>query len=471
MNTEFASNLFEELRQYHENQGKTFPPALLQVANVASLPGIVGASIGLPDIHSGYGFAIGNTAAFDTENEEAIVSPGGVGFDINCGVRMLRTNLNVSSLTEITKEALCDALFDTIPVGVGTKGPINLTGTEINEMIERGMPWAVERGYAWPEDLKVTEQNGSIPGAIAVKVSAKARGRAGQLGTLGSGNHYVEVQAVEEIHDAESARAMGINEIGQICIMIHCGSRGFGHQIASDFVASMQESALISELNDPQLACMPISSPQGQAYLSSMAAAANFAFVNRSVIAKQVRSAFESIFGGSAREMDMFQVYDVAHNIATVEEHEICGDGEKGKQKRRLLVHRKGSTRAFPPGHPDLPEAYQICGQPVLVGGSMGTCSYVLTGTHEAMRQTFGSTCHGAGRAVSRSSSRKVLSSQEVFNDLAGKGISIRVASHASIAEEAPGAYKDVNQVVEICHSMNLSRKCFKLVPIAVIKG
>lgn len=465
MNKEFATNLFEELRQFHENQGKTFPPALLQVANVASLPGIVEASVGLPDIHSGYGFAIGNMAAFDVEKEESIVSPGGVGFDINCGVRMLRTNLNISDLSAEMKETLCGALFNTIPVGVGTKGPIELKGAEINEMIEKGMPWAVERGYAWPEDLQVTEQKGTIPGAVAVKVSAKARGRAGQLGTLGSGNHYVEVQAVEEIYDSESAAAMGIKEIGQLCVMIHCGSRGFGHQIASEFVMSMQESPQFQELNDPQLACMPISSPQGQAYLSSMAAAANFAFVNRSVIAKQVRSAFETVFQKDAREMDMYQVYDVAHNIATVEDHEVCGE------KRKLLVHRKGSTRAFPPGHPDLPEIYQKCGQPVLVGGSMGTCSYVMTGTHDAMKKTFGSTCHGAGRAVSRSSSRKVLPSAEVFEDLKAKGISIRVASPDSIAEEAPGAYKDVNKVVEVCHAMNLSRKAFKLVPIAVIKG
>lgn len=465
MNKEFAANLFEELRQFHENQGKTFPPALLQVANVASLPGIVEASVGLPDIHSGYGFAIGNVAAFNVSREESIVSPGGVGFDINCGVRMLRSNLNISGLSPEQKELLCDALFNTIPVGVGTKGPIELKGSEINEMIEKGMPWAVERGYAWPEDLHVTEQKGTIPGAIAAKVSAKARGRAGQLGTLGSGNHYVEVQAVEEIYDLEAARAMGITEIGQLCVMIHCGSRGFGHQIASDFVMSMQESPLFQGLNDPQLACMPITSPQGQAYLSSMAAAANFAFVNRSVIAKQVRSAFESVFQKSSREMDMHQVYDVAHNIATVEEHQVGGE------KCQLLVHRKGSTRAFPPGHPDLPEIYQKCGQPVLVGGSMGTCSYVLTGTHDAMKLSFGSTCHGAGRAVSRSSSRKTLPSEEVFADLKSKGISIRVASPGSIAEEAPGAYKDVNQIVEICHAMNLSKKVFKLVPIAVIKG
>jgi len=467
MNSEFAENLFEELRQFYENQGKTFPPALLQVANVASLPGIVGASIGLPDIHSGYGFAIGNTAAFDVDDVEAIVSPGGVGFDINCGVRMLRSNLNLSQLTREMKEALCDALFNTIPVGVGTKSSvISLKGAEINEMIEIGMPWAVERGFAWPEDLLVTEQRGSIPGARANIISAKARGRAGQLGTLGSGNHYVEVQAVEEIYDFEAARAMGITEIGQICVMIHCGSRGFGHQIASDFVISMQDSPLFAELNDPQLACMPISSPQGQAYLSSMAAAANFAFVNRSVIAGQVRAAFESVFvGRSARDLDMHQVYDVAHNIATIEEHVV------GDETRRLLVHRKGSTRAFPPGHADLPDFYKTCGQPVLVGGSMGTCSYVLTGTHEAMKLSFGSTCHGAGRAVSRSSSRKVLSSQEVLDDLSSKGISIRVASPESIAEEAPGAYKDVNKVVEVCHSMKLSRKAFKLLPIAVIKG
>lgn len=465
MNQEFAANLFEEVRQFHGNQGKTFPPALLQVANVASLPGIVDASIGLPDIHSGYGFAIGNVAAFDIEKDESIVSPGGVGFDINCGVRMLRTNMNIADLTPELKETLCDALFNTIPVGVGTKSPINLTGKEINEVIEQGMPWAVARGYAWPEDLQVTEQKGKVDGAIALKVSAKARGRAGQLGTLGSGNHYVEVQAVEEIYDAESSAAMGITQIGQLCVMIHCGSRGFGHQIASDFVMSMQESACSQGLNDPQLACMPISSPQGQAYLSGMAAAANFAFVNRTVIASLVRSAFESVFGKGARDMDMHQVYDVAHNIATVEEHQVNG------KARKLLVHRKGSTRAFPPGHPDLPEIYQKCGQPVLVGGSMGTCSHVLTGTHDAMKLSFGSTCHGAGRAISRSSSRKGLPSEDVFADLKVKGISIRVASPDSIAEEAPAAYKDVNQVVDICHSMNLSKKAFKLVPIAVIKG
>lgn len=467
MNKEFSEYLFKELEQFLTNKGTSFPPALLQIANVASLPGIVSASIGLPDIHSGYGFAIGNIAAFDVENDESIVSPGGVGFDINCGVRMLRSNLNMSdfAVNPDLKEQLCDELFKSIPVGVGCRSEINLSGTEVNQMIEQGMSWAVEKGLAWPEDLDVTEQKGSIPGAVAVKVSAKARGRAGQLGTLGSGNHYVEVQAVEEIYDEEAARAMGITSIGQICVMIHCGSRGFGHQIASDFVNLMQDSPNIRDLNDPQLACMPIKSPEGQAYLSSMAAAANFAFVNRSAIAKEVRSSFEKVFLKSAREMDMHQVYDVAHNIATVEDHVVNGES------KRVLVHRKGSTRAFPPGHPDLPDKYKICGQPVLVGGSMGTCSYVLTGTQGAMEQTFGSTCHGAGRAASRSSAKKSIPAAQVLAALADKNISIRVASPQSIAEEAPESYKDVNTVIDICHSMGISKKAFKLVPVAVIKG
>lgn len=459
--------LLEELKQFHESSGKTFPPALLQVANVASLPGIVGASVGLPDIHSGYGFAIGNTAAFDVSDPEAIVSPGGVGFDINCGVRMLRSNLREEDLTPELKEALCDALFEAIPVGVGCKGknPINRS-QDIDEMIVRGMPWAVERGLAWPEDVPVTERGGCMPGAVAEKASRKARGRAAQLGTLGSGNHYVEVQSVEEIFDAEAAGAMGITGRGQLCIMIHCGSRGFGHQVASDFVNVMTEAGQTATLNDAQLACMPISSPEGQNYLAAMAAAANFAFVNRSAIAMLVRGAFEKVFGKSARELDMHQVYDVAHNIASLEEHEV----EPGV-KKQVLVHRKGSTRAFPPGHPDLPPAYQQCGQPVLIGGSMGTFSYVMTGQPAAMQSSFGSTCHGAGRAKSRSCCRRTLPGEQVLQSLADKGISIRVASPELISEEAPESYKDVVEVVEVCHVMGLSKKAVKLRPIAVIKG
>lgn len=403
-------------------------------------------------------------AAFDVDDPEAVVSPGGVGFDINCGVRMLRTNLRMEDLVP-HKEQLCDELFSRIPVGVGTRGGITLTTTEVADLAERGMEWAVERGYAWPEDVSATEQRGTIPGASSARISARARGRATQLGTLGSGNHYVEVQVVDEIYDEAAATAMGVTAPGQICVMIHCGSRGFGHQIATDFVNEMQQVDSTEQLNDPQLACMPIASPSGQAYLTAMAAAANFAFVNRSAIATHIRDAFSAVFGRSPRELDMHQVYDVAHNIATVEQHLV--DGEP----RRLLVHRKGSTRAFPPGHPDLPAVYQSCGQPVLIGGSMGTCSYVMTGTVEAMALSFGSTCHGAGRALSRSSCRRKLPAEQVLADLATKGISIRVASPESIAEEAPESYKDVMQVVDVCHQVGLSRKAFRLRPVAVIKG
>lgn len=458
----FARNLFDELRQFLDSAGTSFPPALLQVANVASLPGIVDASVGLPDIHSGYGFAIGNMAAFDLDNPEAIVSPGGVGFDINCGVRMLRTNLTTQDL-EAVKEQLCDELFSLIPVGVGTKSHLAIPGTAMNALMERGMPWAVENGLAWPEDVGVTERGGFLPGANARKISNKARGRSNQLGTLGSGNHYVEVQAVEEIFDADAAKAMGITKRGQVCIMIHCGSRGFGHQIASDYVNQMLEMS--QSLNDPQLACVPAGSPLGKEYLSCMAAAANFAFVNRSAIATQVRTAFERVLGRSARELNMHQVYDVAHNIATVEEHVVHG------KVRSLLVHRKGSTRAFPPGHPELPDIYQKCGQPVLIGGSMGTWSFVMTGTQRAMEVSFGSTCHGAGRALSRSSSRKALAPEEVLERLKAQGIAIRVASPDHISEEAPESYKDVCDVVDVCDAVGISKKAFKLRPIAVIKG
>jgi tRNA-splicing ligase RtcB len=360
-------------------------------------------------------------------------------------------------------------------VGVGTKSGLCLDTKQLNEIMERGMAWAVEQGLAWSEDAEATEGRGCIPGADPRKVSQKARGRANQLGTLGSGNHYVEVQAVEEIFDAEAAAAMGIVRPGQVCVMIHCGSRGFGHQIASDFVNRMSEHCQGAlTLNDPQLACVPAASALGRDYLACMAAAANFAFVNRTVIAGEVRKAFEAVTGQTAREqLDMHQVYDVAHNIASIEEHECNGatGDAQSRRKRRLLVHRKGSTRAFPPGHPELPKAYQACGQPVLIGGSMGTWSYVMVGTETAMRRSFGSTCHGAGRALSRSASRAKLSAEEVLARLQAQGISIRLSSPDLISEEAPESYKDVQEVVEVCHCVGISRKVVKLRPLAVIKG
>ena len=332
-------------------------------------------------------------AAFDVDDPEAIVSPGGVGYDINCGVRMIRTNLKMEDLCG-KKETLAEAIFNSVPVGVGGRNEEELECNELRELMTQGMAWAVEKGYAWPEDEERCEERGRVHVAQVPKFlnqRAEARG-VPQLGTLGSGNHYIEVQKVTDIYDEEAANAMGITQIGQICIMIHCGSRGFGHQIASDAIKAMKGAMRRDniEINDSMLACARINSPEGQLYLAQMAAASNFAYVNRSMIAHRIRKAFADVFGRSPRDLDMHLVYDVAHNIAKIEEHNVDG------VQKRLLVHRKGATRAFPPNHPDLPEIYKKIGQPVLVGGSMGTCSYVLTGTEQGMKDTFGSTCHGA---------------------------------------------------------------------------
>lgn len=396
MSSQLAEQLLEELGHFRTSKNTSFLPALQQIGNAAALPGIVGASVGLPDIHTGYGFAIGHVAAFDMDDPEAIVSPGGVGYDINCGVRMLRTNLAIHDLLPV-QQALTDAIFDRVPVGVGGKNEaIRINLKQLRAILHQGMNWAIEMEYAWPEDAEYCEERGRISISEDVQLCnqrAEARG-VPQLGTLGSGNHYVEVQKVTDIYDVEAATAMGIHSIGQICIMIHCGSRGLGHQFADDAIKkmthSMEKEGIL--VNDPMLACTRIHSKEGQNYLSQMAAASNFAYVNRSIIAHRIREAFEAIFQRSAREMDMATVYDVAHNVAKVEKHLVEG------RERTLLVHRKGATRAFPPGHPDLPLAYRHIGQPVLVGGSMGTCSYVLTGTEKGMQETFGSTCHGAVR-------------------------------------------------------------------------
>lgn len=459
----FKELLLGELRQYHEKPSG-FLPALKQVANVASLPGIVGASYGLPDIHCGYGFAIGNVAGFDLDDPEAVVSPGGVGFDINCGVRFLRTNLNLDELDKEVRDRLTRELYKQVPVGVGGKSRYQLEKSDLRDVLERGMAWAVERGYAWPEDQERCEARGCIPEAQMEAVSERARERGfSQLGTLGSGNHYAEIQAVDEIYDAEAAQVLGITRVGQLCVMIHSGSRGLGHQVATDALAEIDTND--GALNDRQLACARISSPAGQRYLQGMAAAANFAFVNRSLLANSCRTAFSHIFQKHPRDLDMHVVYDVAHNIAKVEEHVVDG------VKRRLLVHRKGSTRAFPPGHPELPREYQGIGQPVLVGGSMGTYSHVLVGTPEGMSKSLGSTCHGAGRALSRNSAKKALDPDTVIQNLEDRGISICVGSRQAITEEAPEAYKDVNHVVQICHSAGISRRVFRLKPVGVIKG
>ncbi|XP_045785165.1 RNA-splicing ligase RtcB homolog [Maniola jurtina] len=444
-----------------------FLPGVKQIANVAALPGIVGKSVGLPDIHSGYGFAIGNMAAFDTSDPTSIVSPGGVGFDINCGVRLLRTNLHEKDVQPI-KEQLAQSLFDHIPVGVGSKGIIPMNARDLEEALEMGMDWSLREGYVWAEDKEHCEEYGRMLNADPSKVSLRAKKRGlPQLGTLGAGNHYAEIQVVDEIYDKFAAGKMGLERTGQVVVMIHSGSRGFGHQVATDALVQMEKAMKRDQIlvNDRQLACARINSAEGQDYLKSMAAAANFAWVNRSSMTFLTRQAFAKQFKMAPDDLDMHVIYDVSHNIAKIEEHVVDG------KSKTLLVHRKGSTRAFPPHHPLIPVDYQLTGQPVLIGGSMGTCSYVLTGTHQGMTETFGSTCHGAGRALSRAKSRRNIDYKEVLVKLEEMGISIRVASPKLVMEEAPESYKNVTDVVNTCHAAGISKKTVKLRPIAVIKG
>jgi len=400
-------------------------------------------------------------------NPEAIVSPGGVGFDINCGVRLLRTNLKEEDVQPV-KEQLAQALFDHIPVGVGSQGIIPTTAKDLEEVLAMGMDWSLREGYSWAEDKEHCEEYGRMLSANPEKVSARAKKRGlPQMGTLGAGNHYAEIQVVEEVYDPIAARKMGIDEIGQVCIMIHSGSRGLGHQVATDSLVAMEKAMARDgiHVNDRQLACARINSPEGQDYLTAMACAANYAWVNRSSMTFLCRQAFAKVFNSTPDDLDMHVVYDVSHNIAKVEDHMV------DEKMKTLLVHRKGSTRAFPPHHPLIPVDYQLTGQPVLIGGTMGTCSYVLTGTEQGMKDTFGSTCHGAGRARSRNSSRNKLAYQQVLDALKAKGIAIRVASPKLVMEEAPESYKDVCEVVETCHAAGVSKKAVKLRPIAVIKG
>ncbi|EFH88523.1 RtcB family protein [Ktedonobacter racemifer] len=439
--------------------------ALTQVANVATLPGIVGYSLGMPDIHWGYGFPVGGVAATDAEH--GVVSPGGIGFDINCGVRLLATDL-VRDQIKGKADRLADALFNTLPSGVGGYGMRRLTEREMLEVMKRGSAWAVEEGYGVEEDLEVTEENGCLKGARPEAVSRKALERGvGQLGSLGSGNHFAEVQYVDHIYDQEAAEALGIGQLGQIVTTIHCGSRGFGHQIAEDYIkiAEAKQKAYGYHLADRQLACMPIHSKEGQDYLGAMACAANFAWANRQLLMHGVRDAFSSVFGRKARAKDMPMVYDVCHNIAKMEEYEI--DGEK----KRVCVHRKGATRAFPPGHPAMPEKYRAVGQPVLIPGDMGRYSFVLVGAQGSMEQSFGSCCHGAGRRQSRTAAKKSITGKDLLSQLEAKGVTVRVHSKNLLAEEAPTAYKDAQMVVNTVHNAGLARLVVRLKPIIVIKG
>jgi len=436
-----------------------------QVANVAFLPGIVGHSLAMPDIHWGYGFPIGGVAA--TRVRDGVVSPGGVGFDINCGVRLLRTNLTEEEVRPKIEQLIAN-LFVSVPSGLGSKGKIRVTEKELDKVLVKGSHWAIGKGYGEAEDIVVTEESGCIKGANPGKVSSKAKKRGiPQLGTLGSGNHFLEIEAVDEIYDQDAATAMGINNIGQVLILIHTGSRGFGHQVCSDYVSLLGGAVKkygIS-LPDRQLACAPVQSPEGQDYLAAMACAANYAWTNRQCITHWTRESFVKIFGKSQRELVLEQVYDVAHNIAKIEEHTING------KKITLCVHRKGATRAFPAEHPSIPDIYRNIGQPALIPGDMGRCSYVAVGTELAMKESFGSTCHGAGRVQSRSAAKRSLSGTDVAKALAARGITVKAGSTNSLAEEASEAYKDVNEVVDITHKAGISNKVIKTIPIGVIKG
>jgi tRNA-splicing ligase RtcB len=439
--------------------------ALEQVANVAFLPGIVGYSFAMPDIHWGYGFPIGGVAAMDIK--DGVVSPGGVGYDINCGVRLLRTSLSEAEVRPRINE-LINALFLNVPSGLGSEGKIKVSQKEMNQLMVEGARWAVKRGLGSEEDLDVTEEGGCLGGADPSKVSDKAAKRGmPQAGTLGSGNHFLEIQVVKEIFDSHIASIMGITEIGQILVLIHTGSRGFGHQVCTDHLRVMEGavSKYGIKLPDRQLACAPIESSEGQDYLAAMACAANYAWANRQCIAHWVRESFSKIFGKSPEKLGMRQVYDVCHNIAKIEEHIVDG------RKLKVCVHRKGATRAFPAGHEDTPTRYKEIGQPVLVPGDMGRCSFVAVGTQEAMSESFGSTCHGAGRALSRGAARRSMQGRDVARELENRGITIKAGNIPSLAEEASQAYKDITEVIEVVHQAGISRKVAMAIPMGVIKG
>jgi len=439
--------------------------AIEQVANVAFLPGIVGYSLAMPDIHWGYGFPIGGVAAMRLE--DGVISPGGVGFDINCGTRLIRTDLTEEEVRPKLRE-LVNQIFRDVPSGVGSEGLIRVAIKEMDQVLIKGARWAVENGYGWPEDLETIEGGGALPGANPEKVSRRAKERgAPQLGTLGSGNHFLEIQVIDHIYDPEKAAVMGIYQEGQVVVFIHCGSRGLGHQTCEDYLEVMEESIKRYNIHlpDRQLACAPIRSPEGQDYLGAMTAAANFAFCNRQLITHWVREAFARVLGRSPRDMGMQLVYDVAHNIAKVERHRVDG------KEMTLCVHRKGATRAFPPGHPDVPAKYREIGQPVLVPGDMGRYSFLLVGTHRAMAETWGSTCHGAGRVQSRAAAKRMLRGVDIARKLEERGIIVRAQNRALLAEEASEAYKDVADVVEVLHEAGISLKVARMRPIGVVKG
>jgi tRNA-splicing ligase RtcB len=438
-----------------------------QVTNVACLPGIVRASLCMPDGHWGYGFPIGGVAAFRADT--GVISPGGIGFDINCGMRLIRTDLTEAEVRPKLPE-LVNALFASVPSGVGARGFVHLSAAEFAHLMVEGARWCVRRGDGWPEDLDATEGRGCLPGADPAHVSQRAIARGlDQLGTLGSGNHYLEVQVVPPggIHDARAAAAFGITGPGQVLVMLHCGSRGFGHQIGTDYLRTfdhvMRQHGI--HVPDRELACAPFRSPEGQAYFAAMTAAANAAFANRQVITHRVREVFEHVFGRDARALGLSVVYDVCHNTAKLERHLVDGEAVE------LLVHRKGATRSFGPGAPDIPTAYAHVGQPVIIGGSMETGSALLVGTAHAMEETFGSTAHGAGRTMSRAQAKRRVWGESLLQSMAARGIIVRAASRAGVAEEAGFAYKRLDDVVDVVHRLDISRKVVALTPIGNIKG
>lgn len=436
-----------------------------QVANVATLPGIIGYAMAMPDIHWGYGFPIGGVAAFDKKT--GVISPGGVGYDINCGVRLLRTNLEEKDISSRIKE-LVRSLFTNVPSGVGSKGKIRIDHREVREVLRNGAQWALKNGYGWSEDIEKIEENGALGGADPDQVSKRAieRGRP-QLGTLGAGNHFLEIQVIEDIFDPVAAKTMGIESVGQITIMIHTGSRGLGYQICDDNVKILGKVTQKYGINIPdrQLACAPVESPEGKAYYQQMACAANYAWANRQCIMHWVREAFEHVLGKKADMLGMDLIYDVAHNIAKFEDHSIADE------RKNVCVHRKGATRAFAPGHRDIPEIYKNIGQPVIIPGDMGTHSYLLLGTQKAMDETFGSTCHGAGRVLSRSAAMRQTKGRSVDRELAKKGIYVLSASNEVLRQEMPDAYKDIDMVVDAVHEAGISRKVARMRPIGVVKG
>ena len=435
--------------------------SLVQAMNVATLPGIVGSSLAMPDIHQGYGFPIGGVAALDAGY--GVVSPGGVGFDINCGVRLVRTTLTEADVRPRLKE-LIDQVFRDVPCGAGSEGRVRIKRADLDNVLRSGARWMVENGYGDTRDAELAEAGGALEGAMPNKVSDRAKERGlPQLGTLGSGNHFLEVQYVEQVHDDAAARAMGIGE-GQVVVLIHSGSRGLGHQVCTDYVALMNQvmPKYKITLPDRQLACAPARSEEGQAYLGAMAAAANFAWANRQGIMHFLRGAFRRVFGERTR-LDL--IYDVCHNIAKLESYRVEG------QKREVLVHRKGATRAFPPGHREVPPEYRHIGQPVFIPGSMGTASWVLAGRQGAMEETFGSVCHGAGRLMSRTAVRKGKDARQEQRKLEARGILVRSESRDGILEELPEAYKNVDEVIEVVHCAGLAAKVARLRPMGVIKG